>query len=355
MAFLDGVPLAVEPTAIEQTLASLWQAPTEDGATPAATRLSLGTLVIVADAADGEELDAICRQISGRHPSRLVVALLGGEREAALTAAVAALCHLPQPGQPQVCSEIIVLRAGEGLAERLPGAILPLLLPDVLATLWWRRRQPPGHGLARDLASVMDRVLVDLAGSADPQATWREFDACPDCASRLTDLSWWRLSPWREGLAQCFDGQASAEALAAIEQIEVTDFEPLAAALLAAWIAGQLGWRPDSRPQPGETLWRRPDGGSARVRLGAGDQADGPRLTLAAPALGGEWLLQRWPGRPGALVLAAHCHEWCRLPAELPAPQPEAAGLALAALAAPSENAARARALAAAGWVLGWI
>ena len=54
-----------------------------------------------------------------------------------VAAEVSALCHLPAPGLPQVCSERIVLRAGPQAGDLLPGAIRPLLEADLPFVLWW--------------------------------------------------------------------------------------------------------------------------------------------------------------------------------------------------------------------------
>jgi glucose-6-phosphate dehydrogenase assembly protein OpcA len=364
-AFLGGVPLAVDPTAIEQHLARLWK-PAADSAGPgvqhpAVTRVALGTLVVVATEAQGAALEAECDTIAAGHPSRIVVVLVA-ERRRALAATVAASCHLATPGAPQVCSETIVLRAGPEHLERLPGVVLPLLLPDVPATVWWRLPQPPSADVAADLVARCERCLLDLTGTPEPCRVWHVCQQALPGA--VLDLAWHRAAAWREAVAQLFDGGHTQAALAGIDAVEVVSAargpaELLPAALLAGWVTGQLRWSPVTRLADGRSRWRRPDGGEAQVALrtaAPGDDRPGrlQALMLGATSLAGAWHIERRHDRVRELRVTAHCRDWCALPFSLPAPRPTAATVVLAALGTALDNPNRQRACGHAGWLLGW-
>ena len=87
-----------------------------------------------------------------------------------IAAEVSALCHLPAPGLPQVCSERIVLRAGPNAIDLLPGAVRPLLEAELPMILWWTGDPRPHEALFRDLADECSRLILDLP---DPGADAR--------------------------------------------------------------------------------------------------------------------------------------------------------------------------------------
>jgi glucose-6-phosphate dehydrogenase assembly protein OpcA len=68
------------------------------------------------------------------------------------------------------------------------------------------------------------------------------------------DLSWFGLTTWRSLIADQFDAPAM-ENLKRIASIrvrsvsQVTDRPTRAAAWLVAWLAGQLGWKPEGHPR----------------------------------------------------------------------------------------------------------
>ncbi|MBI2300833.1 MAG: glucose-6-phosphate dehydrogenase assembly protein OpcA, partial [Armatimonadetes bacterium] len=274
-------------------------------------------------------------------------------------AAVSAACLVPESGAPQVCSERVLLSTGRPGLERLPGTVLPLLEPDVPATLWWDLPDPPAGRLVSDLVRAFDRVLLDLTTAAAPAAIWEAFR---DAGPATSDLAWFRAGSWREAIAQLFDG-AGAEVLAAVDSIEVTTAaeaeQLLPAALLGGWAASQLGWRPKKGSGYfSATDWLRPGGGAGRITIRVEAVGEGRPGRLQAVHLqagdDGEWTLTRAAERPRELLLQAHHQDWCRIPSRLPAPRPDPAGALLAAITAPPRNAVRDRALRRAVWMLGW-
>ena len=374
--FLEGGLLQVEPSAIESSLAALWQPAAEaaeQGEIPAVTRVSLGTEVVITSADRAEEAGRVWNSVSTQHPSRAVLVEIDPAHDAGLQAAIAAACHLAAPGQPQVCSERILLRTGPSGLDRLPGAVLPLLQADVPATLWWDLPTPPPATVAWALGRAMDRCLSDLTLAADPAQCYTTLRDCG--CEPLSDLAWFRAARWREGLARLFDGGTGRDVTAAIERLEVVGAGRLPgqmfpAALLAGWLAGQLGWPPTQRAPVSQvreddtelvsrTTWCRPTG-AGEILLSAapvGDRRPGrlQQVTLVAPTQAARWSLERLQAQPRELLVAAHHADWCQLPTHLPAPAPERAEVLLHALAAPPRSVVRDRALRHAAWILGWV
>lgn len=96
--------------------------------------------------------------------------------------------------------------------------------------------------------------------------------------ARISDLSWSRLTPWRELVAQFFDAPAQVAQLAEISSVTVS-YEALAGAadngrqalLLVGWLAARLGWAPATparrRGSVANIQMRRADGSAVRIKL----------------------------------------------------------------------------------------
>ena len=257
--FLAGIPVPVEPAAIERELAALWKPASEQasaGAGAAVTRVCLANLLVVGDAGNNAWHVDTLQKLSARFPCRVLwVQLDSASGDAGLSADVTALCHLPSPGNPQVCSELITLRTGRGGAGGVPGAVRPLLEPDVPVVLWWAMAADAETELFDALCGLSDRVIVHAEPLASPAL--RTVSAAPSlrlclrdgAAGKATVMVWHTMSHWRETTAQFFDPPPLRSALNEIETITVHYATPdgrptaaLPATLLAGWLAGQLRW-----------------------------------------------------------------------------------------------------------------
>ena len=263
-AFLTGQGIPVEPGRVEDELSKLWGPAAERAGepeleNPSVTRVVLANLVVEADEAGAGRIAGALDEVVARFPSRAIV--LGrtatGGRE--VSAEVAALCHLPAPGLPQVCSERIVLKAGPGACGLLPGAVRPLLEADLPVVLWWTGDPRPVESLFRSFAGEATRVVLDLPDpGADVEALRLGLD--PSIHAHARDSAWFAVAGWREMIAQFFDGPDGPESLAPrpLRDHRGTrhprlDGFPRLPVWLAAWLAGQLGWEGlrRSAPDPG--------------------------------------------------------------------------------------------------------
>ena len=254
-AFLSGQGIPVELSKIEGALTDLWGPAAEreggpDLEHPSVTRVTLANLVIVNLAAETSCTPDILDTVVARHPCRAIVVRKDESLGRKVAAEISAVCHLPAPGMPQVCSERIVLRTGREGTDLIPGAIRPLLEADLPLVLWWVGDPRPDLAVFRDLADEANRLVLDLPDpGADPAAVAVALDPSANPYGR--DLSWFGATPWRELVAQFFDPIGQEAVLRDIRKLDLVveaaeaNGLPRVAAWLAAWLAGQLGWTAD--------------------------------------------------------------------------------------------------------------
>src|SRR5947209_6818948 len=216
-AFLSGQGVPVDLARIEDELAQLWGPAAEreggpDLEHPAVTRVALANLVVAALKADPGRLEGVLDTVVARYPCRAIVLRQDERPGREVSAEVAALCHLPAPGLPQVCSERIVLTAGAGGLDLLPGAVRPLLEGGLPVILWWADDPRTAEPLFHALADEATRLILDLPDpAADPAAVRLALDLDRHPFGR--DLAWFGVSHWRELVAQCFDPPGTESAL----------------------------------------------------------------------------------------------------------------------------------------------
>jgi glucose-6-phosphate dehydrogenase assembly protein OpcA len=267
--------VAVDVRAIERELTSLWQAAADSAESrreATVTRTCVLNLVALTHTPDdAERATQVVGRLTARHPNRAIVAALQPSRpQSGLDTWVQAHCQLPVPGRPQVCCEQITIDArGSEAVGRIPGVVLPLLVPDVPVVVWLPRGTPADFPAVARLADVTDRLVVD-------SATFGGAIALPLLADlavagvAVGDLTWTRLTRWRELVAQFFDAPVNQPHLAEIERLTVTaasmpDAPPdrAPALLLASWLAVRLGWRVEGAGADARLL--RPDGTAVQI------------------------------------------------------------------------------------------
>ena len=259
-------PRPMDAMTIERELNALWRAEIEAnqraGATASAiappSRTLLHTLLVVApDAAAAEQARQTAAALSPRQPARTVVLQLADGREDRLDASVGLTCVSHPNGQTTVAGAPVTLIAGgPSAARRLTGAVLPLLLTNVPSFLWWMQGSPVHHPLLRDLAPVLDRLIVDSFTFAAPERDLSALQAAiadPHFLPIVSDLAWARLAPWRYAVAQIFDATAARQHLAHLRRVEVRYAAGPAtlAGLFAGWLAARLGWPVAARDAQG--------------------------------------------------------------------------------------------------------
>lgn len=247
---------------VESVLREMWRVAVKnsaaaEGADKPLVRISLGTLVAVVDEARAAAAEETIGRLTARRPSRVVLVRWKSPAEGAdgaegadIRATIVPVCHAPRLGGQKICCEYIHLAMGAEAAPLLPGAVTPLLEPDLPALLWWDRAFGPDFDLVSRFRGVIPNLLIDTErpGAFDAAARLRGEDAFEP-----HDFAWARIENWRRAVAQAFDDRPALAALAQVERVSAVcraprrdgDDSPVPPAiglLLMGWLCAQLKW-----------------------------------------------------------------------------------------------------------------
>jgi glucose-6-phosphate dehydrogenase assembly protein OpcA len=359
-AFLQGQGIPVELREIETTLQQLWGPAAEmvggpEPDHPLVTRIVLANLVVERLIAECELLRPVVEAVITRYPCRAIIVRGSDDPRRRITAEVSAICHLPDAGMPQVCSERILLHAGPNAADLVAGSVRPLLEADLPLVLWWTTDPRAQEPLFRDLGDECSRLVLDLPDPGTPVEALR-LGLDPAICPCSRDTAWYGLTRWRELVAQFFDPPCHHETLSRVDSLHIDALSPdpsrptRMAIWLAAWLAGQLGWKRQGQP----VRVASPEGSSFRAAfLGPLGTIGVEIVTQAVPAslpptpsLLGVNLTARGPegvetfrlNRPAPdspdVLIHARAPDYCRLPSMVRAPELDAPRRVAAALEA---------------------
>ena len=312
----------VELGSIERELAAMWRmqgegVPSERG--PAVVRSCVMNLVVCCSGTTQvEHLANVAAQVTTTIPARVVVAIeeSSGDQEA-IRAALSTRCALARGADAhrQICCEQIVLRAGGAMARRLPGAIVPLLLPDLPVVLWWPDQPCLTGDPGLRLVQHADWLVVD-SGRFTQQAAQLEWLASLD--RPIADIAWQRLRGWRELTARLFDARGFEDYPERISRIQVVceggDGCPVEGMLLGSWIASRLGWHPGAAS--GDLTWHlvRPGGEAGDLHLTRQVATGRPGRVVSLVLTAGDATFQLSRPGPDMLTGSVLMNATCPLP-----------------------------------------
>ncbi|MBM4421214.1 MAG: hypothetical protein FJ034_06460 [Chloroflexi bacterium] len=250
-----GVP-AKGVAAIERELARLRRERQREGRASRARSSVLDLIVFATREVHARRAAASIAELSRRHPSRAVIVLADRDAPSEPEAALTVRCDVPAPAdRHELCYEQVLVRARGPIEPRIASAVIPLLVSDLPVFLWWTGTPPTGAHHFTQLAGASSRVIVDSADFARAEATLPRIAAlCTAGRGRygVTDLSWTRLTAWRELVAQLFDvadfrpylaGVTGLRASYAVD-VDGRQSHPSQALLLFGWLGSRLGWSP---------------------------------------------------------------------------------------------------------------
>lgn len=247
-----GGPIDVGRVEAELTRLRYGAAGSPPGGEGYAMRTSLLNLVVYA--ADETGADEASRTIDGLtrdHPSRALIIIANpSEDESRITARCAAHCHVAAGLEQQVCCEQVMLNVNGRAASHLHSIIIPLLVPDLPAYVWWTGPLPRGRHLFEELMETADRFIVDSGHFRHPTHGLRRVaELCDESRGRaIGDINWARLTPLRDILLTHGGEPGMCAYREAVTGVEIAysgaanAAVPSQAFLLVGWLALRLGW-----------------------------------------------------------------------------------------------------------------
>ena len=245
---------AVRPDAILKDLHDLWiSLGSRAEAEKASGVLRACALTLIVAAEDSDDPAAIAEtlaELMREYPSRAIVLRLRPGGQPLLEAKVSAQCWLPRGHRTQICSEQIEITASHASLADVPAVALALTVPDLPVVVWCRGSgvfQLPGF---ERLAQIAGKLVVDSSIFRDPRPVLERLAARLRSGRLVADLSWTRLTGWRELIARVFEAPGCRKHLAEISGIQVScagQTIPASAYYMAAWLAAALGWSPGDR------------------------------------------------------------------------------------------------------------
>ncbi|MFE6228009.1 MULTISPECIES: glucose-6-phosphate dehydrogenase assembly protein OpcA [unclassified Streptomyces] len=231
------------------------------------------TLVIVTDEENAYDAVRAANEASKEHPSRTLVVI----RRRALSPRERQVTRLDaevRVGSDAGSGETVMLRLHGELGARADSVVLPLLLPDAPAVVWWPVDAPAVP--AKDpLGALAQRRITDAYAVEDPLGALAARAAA--YAPGDTDLAWTRLTPWRSMLAAALD-QAGTDVVSAA--VEAEEDNP-SAELLARWFEVRLGVPVERIVSEGPVVTAvRMGTPQGEIRI---DRPEGPVAHLAIP------------------------------------------------------------------------
>ena len=144
-------------------------------------------------------------------------------------------------------SEEMVLGVKGMPAEELRSTVHDFLTAGVGSALFWAGRELSDPRFEA-LASLGTTVVVDSSRAADGKASIQKLAGISASTDRFVrDLSYLRLLPWQDMVAQFFDDAELAQELPRIAGVDVVSGSEPEAYYFAGWLASRLHWKPCGR------------------------------------------------------------------------------------------------------------
>lgn len=192
----------------------------ESGTAVPIVKTVLSNLIVYASTEqEAEEAVRNVSEITGKHPSRVIVVDTVSPQTGELPATVSVVCGITERGDRQLCGEIIRIHAHEASAG-LTGMIMPLIVGDVPVFLWVPGDIPENDDNFDELLSVASHIILDNRRVSELRNVHR-FLPSDESAPMLLDLCWSSLLLWREYTAQHFDPPIMRDYLSGINSIDI--------------------------------------------------------------------------------------------------------------------------------------
>jgi glucose-6-phosphate dehydrogenase assembly protein OpcA len=232
----------ISPEKILKELAALWVEEGKHGGAGVLRACSMTLVVIAEESEDTSTLGETIASLMPEHPARAILVRLRPGSERTMSEHVYQQCWRPFGQRQQICCEQIELTASDAALGDLPYVLLPLVVADLPVILWCRSPRLTEMPEFSQIAHLATRVVMDSAAFPDAAGAISRLLALQSLGLRVADLTWTRLTRWRETLARVFENREYLARLSEITHVAVS-FGPryqTAARYMGAWTRDTL-------------------------------------------------------------------------------------------------------------------
>lgn len=200
-------------------------------------------------------------QLMHEHPARAIVLKLKKDADSELEGRAYATCWMPFGRRQQICCEQIELSAGSKHFGDIVSLLQGIIAPDLPVVLWCRSSRIFDNPAFSGIEKVAHKVIVDSRNHANPQAVFEWIESRTEAGLLVGDLTWTRLTRWRETVANTFERMDCQNFLNSLTTIQITYAhapEPVAALYLTSWFRSIFGLRVNVEAHclPSEISWQ---------------------------------------------------------------------------------------------------
>lgn len=182
-------------------------------------------------------------------PARIMTLCATSSTASELESQVSAYSPIKKRQQSEMLGcEYVMFGGNAALIEANSHKVTDLLLPELPLYVWWKGTPKVDHELFKSLADRATHVLLDSATFVDSVVDFLLIPPLLAQGRSIIDINWQRIAPWQELTAATFDPPDRRDAINEIDLVEV-NFERGSSAqawMYIAWLAGRLGWEPQS-------------------------------------------------------------------------------------------------------------
>jgi hypothetical protein len=193
---------------------------------------SMTLVVIAAPRDDSQALGETIAALMPEHPARAIVIHPDAAAGRDLTGRAFAQCWMPFGQRRQICCEQIEINASASVLEGALSVAAAIAVPDLPVIVWCRDLRLLERPEFRHVAALGTRIVVDTAQSPDPVAAIRLLERRLSEGVALGDLSWTRLTRWREMISQLFESRKLPKSM----QVRVGTISSVSARYMGAWL-----------------------------------------------------------------------------------------------------------------------
>ena len=234
----------VQPERILKDLRSLWLDLGKDAPSGVLRACAMTLIVVVEEERDAMAIGETIASLMHEHPSRAIVLRVRQGSEPSLSARVFAQCWMPFGSRQQICCEQVEIISSLASFTDVTSVLRALTVPDLPVVIYC-----PSEGLwqlseFRALLPLASKLIID-SDQMDNSPTALTFLRSLPQGLLVADLTWARLTPWREAIAQIFDQPAHLRTIFDLTEIQILYHtgagEPSSVYYLAGWFMSVLG------------------------------------------------------------------------------------------------------------------